>query len=491
MKESEAFDEFNTKLSKIDLSSLTVEELIGNLQTFESNHCQAIKGKDIALVSSKSIDDNEDSDSSSDDAQFEAYFARKFKKMWNKKNAFPKKEAFSKKDSTYPKAASKGKFVPKTERDNAKGQENDRLLQQSQKIEAELVNLQKELLTCTSEKENCAGKLKMALAELNSAKASINRMNSGSMKLTEILGSQKSASSKTGIGYVQGASSSKDKGKSIFVQGPTMTAIPPILSNAIHPTSSQKFKRHVPKPNFIPICHLCGIKGHIKPYCNKMRNFQRNQQKKHYVTPQQVKTKTKTIWVRKSDIHCQVDFTTLSAQESDVWYLDSGCSRHMTGNKALFTHLEDYNGGSVRFGDGDLDMEVPNKTLDSQSDLESETEKKTRVKGDNADQHIGSSESLVPEIIRQFEEKSASKSSTSVPNVEQAAPSPVPHPRSRRGQVLRDHKNTVISPITNPMKTRTQVYVNDIVFGSTSESLSNRFGKKMSSEFEMSMVGEL
>lgn len=35
-----------------------------------------------------------------------------------------------------------------------------------------------------------------------------------------------------------------------------------------------------------------------------------------------------------------------------VWYLDSGCSRHMTGNKALFTSFEDYNGGSVRFGDG-------------------------------------------------------------------------------------------------------------------------------------------
>ena len=45
-------------------------------------------------------------------------------------------------------------------------------------------------------------------------------------------------------------------------------------------------------------------------------------------------------------------FTALNAQESDVWYLDSGCSRHMTGNKALLTYLEDYNGGSVRFGDG-------------------------------------------------------------------------------------------------------------------------------------------
>ena len=142
----------------------------------------------------------------------------------------------------------------------------------------------------------------------------------------------------------------KTRVSQFFVEGPTMTAMPPIHFNATHPNSSQKFKRHVPKPNFIPICHFCGIKGHIGPHCNKMRNYQRNQRRKHYVTPQQVKTKT--IWVRKSDLRCQVVFTALSAQESNLWYLDRGCSRHMTGNKALFTHLEDYNGGSVRFGNG-------------------------------------------------------------------------------------------------------------------------------------------
>lgn len=94
-----------------------MEELVGNLQTFESNHSQAKKGKDIALVSSNSVDDTENSDSSNDldDAKFEAYFYRKFKKMWNKKKAFPKK------DSTNPKAVSKGKFVPKIKRNKPKG----------------------------------------------------------------------------------------------------------------------------------------------------------------------------------------------------------------------------------------------------------------------------------------------------------------------------------------------------------------------------------
>ena len=36
-----------------------------------------------------------------------------------------------------------------------------------------------------------------------------------------------------------------------------------------------------------------------------------------------------------------------------------------------------------------------------------------------------------------------------------------------------------------------QVYVDDIIFGATRENLCNDFSKMMSSEFEMSMMGEL
>ena len=35
-----------------------------------------------------------------------------------------------------------------------------------------------------------------------------------------------------------------------------------------------------------------------------------------------------------------------------LWYLDSGCSRHMTGNRSLFKVFESKNGGNVTFGDG-------------------------------------------------------------------------------------------------------------------------------------------
>ena len=34
--------------------------------------------------------------------------------------------------------------------------------------------------------------------------------------------------------------------------------------------------------------------------------------------------------------------------------MDNGCSRHMIGDEAFFTSLEDYNGETVTFGDGSL-----------------------------------------------------------------------------------------------------------------------------------------
>ena len=49
---------------------------------------------------------------------------------------------------------------------------------------------------------------------------------------------------------------------------------------------------------------------------------------------------------------CYTALTALKARESCLWYLDSGCSRHMTRNKALFKTLFEGKIGTVMFGDG-------------------------------------------------------------------------------------------------------------------------------------------
>ncbi|ONK63457.1 uncharacterized protein A4U43_C07F15350 [Asparagus officinalis] len=46
----------------------------------------------------------------------------------------------------------------------------------------------------------------------------------------------------------------------------------------------------------------------------------------------------------------QEDERTSRTRRKELWYLDSDCSHHMTGNKELFTILSRIEGGNVSFG---------------------------------------------------------------------------------------------------------------------------------------------
>lgn len=48
-------------------------------------------------------------------------------------------------------------------------------------------------------------------------------------------------------------------------------------------------------------------------------------------------------------------YSALSSQESrDVWYVDSGCSNHMTKNKSCFVQLDETIKSKVTLGDGNV-----------------------------------------------------------------------------------------------------------------------------------------
>ena len=44
--------------------------------------------------------------------------------------------------------------------------------------------------------------------------------------------------------------------------------------------------------------------------------------------------------------------TALKVMVKCLWYLDSGYSRHMTGDRSFFKTFEPKGGGNVTFGDG-------------------------------------------------------------------------------------------------------------------------------------------
>ena len=56
-------------------------------------------------------------------------------------------------------------------------------------------------------------------------------------------------------------------------------------------------------------------------------------------------------------------YIALKAGNQSLWFLDSGCSRHMTGDRAYFSKLIDYDGGIVTFGNGNVAKVVGKGTL--------------------------------------------------------------------------------------------------------------------------------
>ena len=72
---------------------------------------------------------------------------------------------------------------------------------------------------------------------------------------------------------------------------------------------------------------------------------------KGFVHKWQIKEKTiPTDLSGKHKVWFMMKFA-FKVMDTCLWYLDSGCSRHMTGNRSLFKVFESKKGGNVTFGD--------------------------------------------------------------------------------------------------------------------------------------------
>ncbi|XP_057780005.1 uncharacterized protein LOC130998608 [Salvia miltiorrhiza] len=108
-------------------------------------------------------------------------------------------------------------------------------------------------------------------------------------------------------------------------------------------------------------CHYCSTPYHIKPYCVKclsdvddlsakqtFDSFQRNVSNISRFDFGEMSN------TEKDDEPCNVIYIFLHTNISDCWYFDSGCSRYMTGSKALLTDYVSTNGGNITFRAGML-----------------------------------------------------------------------------------------------------------------------------------------
>jgi hypothetical protein len=98
-------------------------------------------------------------------------------------------------------------------------------------------------------------------------------------------------------------------------------------------------------------CYKCNNFGHVAKDCRMTVLPKEPQQNNnsHRQEPQ------KMTWIRKQDQYsneeCTIALTT--KQKKHGWYVDSGCSKHMTGDRDKFLTLRKERDGSVSFGNDD------------------------------------------------------------------------------------------------------------------------------------------
>jgi hypothetical protein len=87
-----------------------------------------------------------------------------------------------------------------------------------------------------------------------------------------------------------------------------------------------------------PECYICQNYGHKAT----------NSHLKKYTSDRKLTDENVKVWKKKVDNKCGL---ALSAQNKrNPWYIDSGCSRHMTGDRSQFLTLSDSKLGNVTFG---------------------------------------------------------------------------------------------------------------------------------------------
>ncbi|KAG5515325.1 hypothetical protein RHGRI_036389 [Rhododendron griersonianum] len=206
-----------------------------------------------------------------------------------------------------------------------------------------------------------------SLQETNKLLIESNALNAGSNKLDEILGIQRPTSDRSGLGF-HGVSSSKQLADKLN------EAKPKEVTSKFHTINTAKIFDKKPlgnkkvTPKFIPTCHYCQVKGHIRPNCFKLHGYPNakhayatnnrwsydnfvprwnngqmprpvgyndghtKDMKPRHMSIGQGKSsqvKTKLIWVRRCDLHCLATHTVTKAKKINMWNLNGSYSRHM------------------------------------------------------------------------------------------------------------------------------------------------------------------
>nr|GEY08076.1 hypothetical protein [Tanacetum cinerariifolium] len=184
--------------------------------------------------------------------------------------------------------------------------------------------------------------------------------------------------------------------------------------------------------------------------------------------------------------------------EPNEWIKDSGCSKHMTGNQKLFSAYKAYNGGNVIF-ESNLQGNITGKVEESLNVTFDETpppSKTSPLEDDGLveEEAIEVYVAKPPGFIDFAKPNHVYRLKKALYGLKQALKAWYNGLKAfliKHDYTIGMVDNTLFTKKKDPNLIIVQIYVDDIIFGSTCQEMCDDFAKIVHDEFEISMIGEL
>ncbi|KAJ9546541.1 hypothetical protein OSB04_019084 [Centaurea solstitialis] len=228
--------------------------------------------------------------------------------------------------------------------------------------------------TLCNEREKALAAKERALAELNAEKVTIKGWSDASEKVDEILASGRNVKNKKGLGFTRGC---PRPDRSLLKFGMFVSSIPdpnapeniPSSSNT-HTEGAPKSKKKTVKEKSKTVTPSKTKNPNPKnkvlgggPSVSGTKTFSQNPTPRLKIDLKQKAVEKKPIppLLQPQETDNSVKDVTDSTSPTDnsgsivlwdkgIWYLDSGCSRHMTGSKSILSNYREERGPAVTFG---------------------------------------------------------------------------------------------------------------------------------------------
>src|SRR4051812_44490817 len=141
----------------------------------------------------------------------------------------------------------------------------------------------------------------------------------------------------------------KEEFTSGFKRSKAETCVTNQMSAPMSQHQGNRRRRHSKKKFQKWRCHHCGRFGHIKPFCFRIAGYPDHT---HRTKLESNTYNRKQRWAVKNV--ALVAHTSLRMPTKEDWYLDSGCSNHMTGRKNSLVDLKLEGNNYVTLGDGEI-----------------------------------------------------------------------------------------------------------------------------------------